>query len=147
MANLNEICIFTGRLGQDARMGTTNTGTNVVNFTIAVDRSYTDQQGQRVSNTFWLPVAIWGGSEAQAKALTKGTLVSVDGRLSLDKPYTTRDGEVRSQMKLDCSRAGMKILASPMGQAQAQQPQEVPADIAAQMSGGEESGPDGDLPF
>lgn len=145
MANLNEVCIFIGRVGQDARMGRTASGKAVVNFTIAVDRSYTDQQGQRIQGAFWLPVAIWGGSEAQTRALTKGTLVAVDGRISLDKPYT-RDGEVQSQIKLNCSRGGIKILASPRAVAQTQQS----ADIAAQMSGDEgssEEGEEGELPF
>lgn len=70
-----------GRLGSDAKRGTTQGGDVVANFSIAVD----SRQGkEKVTN--WWRCAMWGKrADALGKYLTKGTSVAVTGEFSLSE--------------------------------------------------------------
>jgi len=78
---LNRI-ILIGRLVADPQLRYTQSGTAVANFRIAVDRPYTNQQGQR--ETDFIDIVTWRRlAEVCANNLTKGRLVGVEGRLQV----------------------------------------------------------------
>ena len=90
---MNRICII-GRLCRDVDTRTTQTGITVVNFTLAVDRSFKDSSGER--QTDFIPVVAWKKlAENCAAYLSKGKLASVDGRLQI-RSYEDKDGNKRT---------------------------------------------------
>lgn len=74
-----------GRLGRDPEMRYTPSGQAVTSFNVATDRQYTDANGQKVKETTWFRVSVWGKqAETTNQYLKKGLLVLVDGRLTPD---------------------------------------------------------------
>lgn len=79
---LNRV-ILIGRLTRDPELRYTPSGVAVTRFTIAVDRKFTNQQGER--ETDFIPIVSWRGlAENCANYLKKGALVGVDGRLQIN---------------------------------------------------------------
>lgn len=75
-----------GNLGKDAVMRFTPAGTAVVNFSMATNKTYKDDNGVRQTITAWFRVTIWGKyGEALVPYLKKGKLVHVLGHLTPDK--------------------------------------------------------------
>ena len=80
---LNKI-ILIGRLVRDPELRYTGSGTPVCNFTLAVERNYTNRDGDR--DVDFIPVVTWQKlAETCAQHLGKGRLVAVDGRLQIRK--------------------------------------------------------------
>lgn len=78
---LNRIVLI-GRLVADPQLRYTQNGTAVANFRLAVDRPFTNQQGER--ETDFIDVVVWRKlAEVCANNLGKGRLVGVDGRLQI----------------------------------------------------------------
>ncbi|NLC11154.1 MAG: single-stranded DNA-binding protein [Firmicutes bacterium] len=87
---LNRVVLI-GRLTRDPELRyTPSSGVAVVNFTLAVDRPYTNQQGER--ETDFIRVVAWRKqAESCAAYLNKGSLVAVDGRLQINS-FEDREG-------------------------------------------------------
>lgn len=84
--------IIVGRLGQDPEMRYTPQGMAVASFSVATDRRWTDQSGQRQERTTWFRVSVWGKqAEACNQYLAKGRMVLVEGELSEPQPYQRKD--------------------------------------------------------
>ena len=84
------------RLGADAELRTTQTGTAVCSFRGAVDSGYGDRKV-----TTWVNFTLWGGrAEALAPILTKGKQVAVSGEVSL-REYEKRDGTTGSSLEVN----------------------------------------------
>lgn len=89
---LNRV-ILIGRLTRDPELRYTGSGIPVANFSLAVDRPYTNQQGER--ETDFIRVVVWRKlAEVCAKNLGKGRLVAVEGRLQVNS-YEAQDGSKR----------------------------------------------------
>lgn len=89
---LNRI-ILIGRLVADPDLRYTQSGIAVTNFTLAVDRPFTNQQGEREAD--FIDVVAWRRlAETVANNLSKGRLVAVDGRLQI-RSYDAADGTRR----------------------------------------------------
>ncbi len=85
---LNHI-ILIGRLVRDPELRYTSNGTPVSNFTLAVERNYTNQQGER--DVDFIKIVTWRKlAETCAHHLGKGRLVAVDGSLQIRK--SEKDG-------------------------------------------------------
>lgn len=85
--------ILMGRLTRDPEVRYTQTGKVVCQFTLAVDRPFTNQEGQREAD--FIPVVIWGKiAELCGNSLTKGQRALVDGRLQI-RSYDAKDGTKR----------------------------------------------------
>jgi single-strand DNA-binding protein len=96
-----------GRLGRDPEMRYLPNGNPVTSFNVATDRVYNDPQGQRVSETTWFRVSVFGKSaETSNQFLSKGKMVLVEGRLRVDPKsggpttYTRQDGTVGANFEL-----------------------------------------------
>lgn len=89
---LNKV-ILIGRLTRDPELRYTPSGVAVGNFTLAVDRPFVNQQGER--GTDFIRIVVWRKlAEICANNLAKGRLVAVDGRLQV-RSYDTADGQRR----------------------------------------------------
>ena len=76
---LNKVALI-GRLTKDPELRYTTSGVPVTRFTLAVNRNYTNQQGEREVD--FIPITVWrGAAESCAKYLAKGRLVAVAGRI------------------------------------------------------------------
>ena len=89
---MNKI-ILMGRLTRDPEVRYTTTGKVVCQFTLAVDRPFTNQDGQREAD--FINIVVWGKiAELCGNSLTKGQRALVDGRLQL-RSYDAKDGGKR----------------------------------------------------
>ena len=91
---LNRVVLI-GRLTKEPDLRYTTSGIAVARFTLAVDRGFKNQDGEKQAD--FIPITVWRGqAENCAKYLAKGRLVAVSGRIqtgSYDKDgqrhYTT----------------------------------------------------------
>ena len=89
---LNKI-ILMGRLTRDPELRQTQNGTKVAAFSLAVDRDYAAQSGER--ETDFIDCVAWRGTaEFAAKYFTKGQMAAVEGRLQV-RDWTDKDGNKR----------------------------------------------------
>lgn len=77
--------IIVGYLGSDPDMRFTPNGQAVTSFSVATSNKYTSNTGQRVDETTWFRVSVWGSqAESCNQYLSKGRPVMVIGRLRPD---------------------------------------------------------------
>ena len=90
---MNHIVLI-GRLTRDPELRYTPNGIAVANFSLAVDRPTTNQQGER--ETDFIRIIVWQKqAENCANYLKKGRLAAVEGRLQI-RNYETQDGQKRT---------------------------------------------------
>lgn len=80
-----------GRLTRDPELRYSSSNAAIVNFSIAIDRQYTNNQGQRETD-FINIVAFQKQAENIKKYVSKGSLVAVDGRIQT-RNYEDKDGK------------------------------------------------------
>lgn len=86
---LNRI-ILIGRLTRDPELRYTPSGVAVTQFTLAVDRPFTNQQGEREAD--FINIVTWRQlAETCANYLRKGRLTAVEGRLQV-RHYDSNEG-------------------------------------------------------
>lgn len=86
MANDQNQCNFTGRLGQDPDMRAMPSGKSVANFTIAVGRSWKDRDGQKKEETEWVRIVTFDKlADIVGQYLKKGAQVRITGRMKTRK--------------------------------------------------------------
>ncbi len=89
---LNRI-ILIGRLTRDPELRYVPSGQPVAGFTLAVDRPFVNQQGERATD--FIDIVAWRRlAEQVTQHLSKGRLVAVEGRLQI-RSYETQDGQKR----------------------------------------------------
>lgn len=89
---MNSIAIH-GRLTRDPEMRQTASGISVTNFTVAVDRDYKDQSGEKQTDFF--DCTAWKGrGEVIAKYFQKGSEICVTGSMESRK-YEDKEGNNR----------------------------------------------------
>ncbi|MEG0779472.1 MAG: single-stranded DNA-binding protein [Oscillospiraceae bacterium] len=89
---LNHIFIM-GRLTRDPELRRTQNGTAVTSFSLAVDRDFKSQSGEK--ETDFIDVVAWRQTaEFVAKYFAKGRMAVVEGRLQL-RDWTDKDGGKR----------------------------------------------------
>ncbi|MGF2385131.1 single-stranded DNA-binding protein [Lentilactobacillus otakiensis] len=83
--------VLTGRLTRDVDLRYTQSGTAVGSFSLAVDRQFTNQQGEREAD--FINCVIWRKSaENFANFVHKGSLVGIDGRIQT-RNYENAQGQ------------------------------------------------------
>jgi single-strand DNA-binding protein len=93
-------CMIIGNLGRDPEMRYTPSGQAVTQVTVAVNRYYKDQQGERQEETEWFRVVAWGQqAEFAAEYLRKGNKVYVEGRIQT-RQWEGQDGQKRYTTEL-----------------------------------------------
>jgi len=88
-----------GNLGRDPEMRYLPNGSAVTNINVATNRVYNDSNGQKVTETIWFRVSVWGArGETVNQYLKKGSKVLIEGRLNVDpetggpRVFTRNDG-------------------------------------------------------
>ena len=114
---LNKIFIM-GRLTRDPELRRTQSGTPVTSFSLAVDRDYKTQSGEK--ETDFIDVVAWRATaEFVAKYFTKGRMAVVEGRLQI-RAWQDKEGNNRRsaedevlrrerQAKLRAAIAGLPV--------------------------------------
>jgi single-strand DNA-binding protein len=99
--------VIVGNLGRDPEMRYTPSGQAVTNFSVATNRRYTSSNGERVDETVWFRVSVWGRqAETCNQYLAKGRKVLVEGRLTADpqtggpRIWTDNSGEKRASFEI-----------------------------------------------
>lgn len=82
--------ILVGRLTKDPEYRQTPSGVSVATFTLAVNRSFTNSQGEREAD-FINVVVFRKQAENVSKYLSKGSLAGVDGRIQ-SRNYENKEG-------------------------------------------------------
>ena len=102
--------IFVGNLGKDPVMKYTPNGKAVTNFSVGVNRKYTANDGNLVTETIWFNVSAWGRqAETTNEYLHKGSRVLVEGRLRPDaatggpRIWTGQDGTPKASFEVTAS--------------------------------------------
>ena len=89
---LNHITIM-GRLTRDPELRRTGNGTAVTSFTVAVDRDYKGNNGEK--ETDFIDCVAWRNTgEFVGKYFTKGRMAVVSGKLQI-RGWTDKDGNKR----------------------------------------------------
>jgi single-strand DNA-binding protein len=87
---LNRV-VLVGRLTKDPELKYTPNGVAVANFTLAVNRPFSNQQGEKEAD--FINVVLWRKpAENVANFLKKGSLAGVDGRLQT-RSYENNQGQ------------------------------------------------------
>ena len=96
---LNRIVLI-GRLTRDPELRYTSNGTPVCNFTIAVERNYTNRQGEH--DVDFINIVTWRAlAENCARHLGKGRLVGVDGSLQIRKSENNNRTYINPEVNAD----------------------------------------------
>ena len=97
---LNKI-ILIGRLTKDPELRYTPNGTAVCNFTLAVERNFKNQDGEREVD--FVDIVVWRKqAENCANYLAKGRLVAVEGSLRQNR-WEDEDGNNRSKLEVNAN--------------------------------------------
>ena len=90
---LNKIIIM-GRLTRDPELRRTGSGTAVTSFSLACDRDFKSQSGEK--ETDFIEVVAWKNTaEFVSKYFSKGRMAVVDGRLQI-RDWTDKSGNKRT---------------------------------------------------
>ena len=89
---LNKIIIM-GRMTHDPELRRTGSGTSVTSFSLACDRDFKSQSGEK--ETDFIEVVAWKNTaEFVSKYFSKGRMAVVEGRLQI-RDWTDKDGNKR----------------------------------------------------
>ncbi|MCH5599496.1 single-stranded DNA-binding protein [Niabella ginsengisoli] len=91
-----------GRLTHNAEVRTLNNDKQVVNFSLAVNDSYRNKEGERIQQTTYFDCAYWRNVNV-SRILTKGALVELTGRVSA-RAWTGKDGQMKSGLNFHASQ-------------------------------------------
>ena len=100
MANVNKVMLM-GNITRDIDLRKTPSGTSVADIGLAVNRVRTDDQGQRIEETTFVDVTLWGRTaEVAHQYAGKGKPLFVEGRLHMDSWVDKDTGGNRSKLKV-----------------------------------------------
>jgi len=129
--------ILIGRLTRDPELRYTPSGQPVTSFTLAVDRPFKNQNGEK--ETDFIDIVAWRKlAEQVSQYMTKGRLVAVEGRLQI-RSYEAKDGSGKRKVAeivadgvrfLDSGRGGGRTTGSRDGDDTAA-PEQEPVGAAA----------------
>jgi len=99
MASLNKVFLI-GNLTRDPELRYIPSGSAVATFTVAVNRVFKSQAGEKKEQTSFIRVVVWGRrAEVSGEYLSKGSPVFVEGRLQ-SRDWETQDGQKRNTVEV-----------------------------------------------
>jgi single-strand DNA-binding protein len=95
---------FSGNIGRDCEVRTTQSGASVASFSVAVNSGYGDKK-----KTTWVRCLLFGkrAEGGLIQYLTKGTQVEVTGELSVSEWSDKTSGENKYQVEVVVSTVGL----------------------------------------
>lgn len=132
MANLNRVLLI-GNLTRDPELRYVPSGTAVTNFSIAVNRLYTAQSGEKKKETCFIRIVVWGKmAEICGEYIGKGSSVFVEGRLQ-SRSWETSDGQKRNTIEVVANSVQfLDRLKNKASTAEAGSSQEVPENASSE---------------
>ncbi|MDD5422541.1 MAG: single-stranded DNA-binding protein [Candidatus Omnitrophota bacterium] len=129
MANLNKVFLI-GNLTRDPELRYIPSGSAVATFTVAVNRVFKSQTGEKKEQTSFLRVVVWGRrAEVCGEYLSKGSPVFVEGRLQ-SRDWQTQDGQKRNTVEVVADNIQFLRMGKTAGQGTSEAPGPMPEDIA-----------------
>ena len=114
MASLNKALLI-GNLTRDPELRYVPSGSAVASFTLAMNRVYKLQTGEKKEEVSFVRVVVWGRmAEICAEYLKKGRAVFVEGRLQ-SRSWDGQDGQKRNS--LEVVAVNVQFLGGPQGAA------------------------------
>lgn len=107
--NLNKVQLI-GRITQDLELKTTQTGRNVLSFSVATNRTWKDDKGEKQERTDFHNIVSWGKqAETIAQYFIKGQEIYCEGRLET-RTWEGEDGKknYRTEVMLEKFEFGQK---------------------------------------
>lgn len=99
MANLNKVFLM-GNLTRDPELRYTPSGMAVATFGIAVNREWTDKNGEQKKEVCFVDVNIFGRrAEIIGEYFSKGKPIFIEGRLQFQQ-WETKDGQKRNSLRV-----------------------------------------------
>ena len=84
-----------GNLGQDPEVKQLTNGSTLARFSLATTERYKNKQGERVAETQWHNVVVWGKlADLAGQYLHKGKEVAIEGKLT-HRSYEDKEGNQR----------------------------------------------------
>lgn len=103
MPNFNSVVLL-GRLTRDPELRYTPQGAPVCDFTVAVNRTFTKKDGEKVEEAAFVDVTAWNRlAEISAEYLKKGRTVLICGHLVQDRWEDETTGQKRSKIRIQAS--------------------------------------------
>ena len=82
-----------GHLGVNPETKELDGGKKVSRFTLATNETYKNAKGEKVKDTVWHNLVLWGKTATIAeKFLEKGNEIAIEGRIT-NRSYTNKEGE------------------------------------------------------
>ncbi len=107
MSNNINVTVLSGRVCADAELKYTNNGTAVCNFSLAVNKYRSSQDGQGKEEVSFFNCSMFGkGAESFNQRLLKGVPVIVNGELKQDR-WNDQDGKAQSRVSVIVNRVEM----------------------------------------
>lgn len=95
MNNLRNRVQLIGHLGSNPEVKTFDGGKTKASMSIATNEVYYNAKGDKVEDTQWHNIVMWGKTaEIADKYLKKGSEICVEGKLT-SRSYETKEGEKR----------------------------------------------------
>ena len=140
MSGVNK-AIIVGKLGRDPELRYTQGGSAVCQLNVATTRAYTNKNNDRVEETEWHRIVVWGKSAEHCNNyLAKGRQVYVEGRIQT-RSYEDKEGIKRYSTEIVADTVQfLGKRGDGAGDSYGDSP-------AAQASGVPDSTPDDDVPF
>lgn len=154
-ASFNKVMLM-GNLTRDPELRYIPSGQAVTTFTIAVNRTYNSQTGEKKEDVSFIRIVVWAKrAEVCNEYLKKGSPVFVEGRLQ-SRAWDAPDGGKRSTLEVIAQN--VQFLSSGRGAASRSSGETIPAmdvddSVFEAPSGGsvpiskDELKPDSDIPF
>jgi single-strand DNA-binding protein len=100
MASLNKVMLI-GNLTRDPELRYTPNGKAVADISLAINRVWVNDAGQKQEDTTFVEVTLWGRqAELAQQYLTKGRGAYIEGRLQMDTWDDKETGKKRSKLKI-----------------------------------------------
>ena len=132
---LNKILLM-GRLTRDPQLRHINNGMAVVSFTLAVDRDFKSQSGEKESD--FIDIVAWRNTaEFVSEYFTKGRMAVVEGRLQV-RDWTDKNGG---------RRRSSEVVADNVYFGDSKKDAEMPAQSNSSGGAFSEVEDDGEMPF
>ncbi|TSJ44556.1 single-stranded DNA-binding protein [Mucilaginibacter corticis] len=92
MNSLKNSVRLVGALGMDPEVKTFDTNKKLAKLSLATNDSYKNDKGEKITDTQWHNLVIWGAqAQIAGELLKKGDEIVVEGRLS-NRSYVDKDG-------------------------------------------------------
>jgi len=95
MKDLRNRVQLIGNLGMDPEVKKFDGGRTMAKFSLATSQSYNNPKGEKVQDTQWHNLVIWGKmAETAEKFLKKGSEIAAEGKI-VYRSYDTKDGQTK----------------------------------------------------